>query len=63
MSLFGKVKVYFTPRRTLREEVERAYGLWLAGPQTTNSATFVSNMTGIPREDVWDILLGRKKND
>jgi hypothetical protein len=62
MSFWTRAKVFFTRKATLREQVERAYGLWLvATPRTTNAATFISNMTGIPRDQVWGILLGKKE--
>lgn len=62
-SLLSKAKVFLTRKATLRAQVERAYGLWLVTPHTTNAATFISNMTGIPREKVWGILLGKKEEN
>jgi len=44
-----------------REKVEWAYGLWLASPRSVHSATFISNITGIPREEVRGILLGKRE--
>lgn len=58
--MLSKAKVFLTRKTTQRERVERAYGLWLVTPRTTNAATFISNITGIPREQVWGILLGKK---
>lgn len=48
-------------RKTKRDRVEWAYSLWLRTPRTTNMTKFVSNMTGIPRDEVWGILLGKKE--
>lgn len=50
-------------KKTRREKVEWAYGLWLSTPRTTTMTKFVSNMTGIPRDEVWGILLGKKESN
>lgn len=63
MSIWAKAKVFLWREKTLREKVDRAYGLWLASPRTTSATTFISNMTGIPREQVWGILLGKKNGN
>lgn len=57
--MWGKIKAKLF-KKSAREQAERAYGLWLTTPRKTNAVTFVSNMTGIPREDVWDLIYGKK---
>lgn len=58
--MWTKVKIFLKRKKTLRQEAERAYGLWLATPRTTSATRFISNVTGIPREDVWDLIYGKK---
>lgn len=60
--MWRKVKVFLRRKKSLRQEAERAYGLWLATPRTTSAATFISNMTGIPRENVWELIYGKKED-
>lgn len=62
-SMFSKVKLWLTPKRTLKEQAERAYGLWLAGPQKNSPLDFISNMTGIPRHEVWGLIYGKKEEN
>ncbi len=51
--------MFFFRGKTKREKVEWAYGLWLNTPRTTSMTKFVNNMTGIPQDEVWKILLGK----
>lgn len=63
MSFISKTRAFLSRKTTLRQQVERAYGLWLVSPKETSASKFISNMTGIPREQVWGILLGKKEEN
>lgn len=41
-----------------KEQAQRALGLWMV-ERKGNATQYVSTKTGIPRDQVWDIILGK----